>query len=1252
MFDITGEDIAQLNDADLRTLVARLALAELALRRAPQSAITAGGPQDGADGGIDVRVELSAEPTDPDFVPRASTGFQVKKPDLAAKAIINEMRPGGVLRPSIAALAEAGGAYVIASSGADLTDSTLQRRRDAMREAVADHPAGANLFVDVYDRSRLATWVNQNPGVAAWLRRRSGRPLSGWSAIGAWRDLGVAADAGYLIDESLTLIDEREGATGLPIADGIVALREALSEPGRSVRLIGLSGLGKTRLVQALFEAGVGEGDPLDAGMAVYADYADATTPSAREMASRLVEDGGRALLIVDNCNAATHGQLAELCGRTGSQVSLLTVEYDIRDDEPERTEVFRLVAASDALIEAWLKRDFPDVSAADRGRIAKFSGGNFRVARALAGTLRPGEGLGRLRDQDLFERIFLQRNDPDQTLLLDAQMLSLFYSIDITEGPEGELAPLATFAGRTVQAMYGSLAELQARGVLQARGRWRAVLPHAIANPLAAATLKRLPPQAFDAFCAALPERMRRSLSRRLGFLHDVPVAREIVTRWLDPAGPAGDVLAELDLAALTNIAPVDPSAVLARLEAAIEAGALDRLTGRGVGRGAWTDLLKALAYEPELFDRAAGLMARFIAAEAPDENFDSARSAFGELFQLYLSGTRATPEQRRVPVLGLLRSADPGLRRAGRVALDSLMKADQFSAISLMDFGARSRDYGWHPSTWPEIEGWYEAALDLVRDGGLEPVEERQIFAEAIRPLWRFDGCRSRLAAVAESARNSGWVEGWLALRVMLHYDGADMPAEVRALTEAIIAILAPRDLVAKAQAYVLSSRTGAWDAADAEDEDEADPLLGWRRVEALARDVGVHMAGAPNDLEAFLPQILSANSGGERAIPFGSGLAEGSTDLTATWAVLTTAFAALDPDRHNPTVLGNFLRGAMARDPAFGAARLDDALADPVLGEHFAFLQVVAGLDGPGVDRMLRAIERAGSVEKFRHLANIDSDGLPSVDLVRLLDAIAGLPGGPVLGLDMVWRHFHRSRDEAVRPFDPLLVDRARHLLTLLRADDLGDRRDYPIRFVAKAVLAGPEGRDAARAVSQMIYAAHKERGGWRRNGRGLAEALFRTQPELALDVLVDGDDGPVERLFESQPGRGSPLDTVPVETLLAWAELAPERRYARLGEVLSLFHKDQIDSAIGLNPVFIALLEQAPDKAAFLGDAYSRLHPNGWSGSLAAILAHRLALLEGLPDHPDITAWRMQEGGRVAKWIAGERQQEAEREESFE
>lgn len=60
MFDISPDEVALLNDIDLRELVGRLCEAELASRGLSTAAVTWGGNQTAADGGIDVRVALPA----------------------------------------------------------------------------------------------------------------------------------------------------------------------------------------------------------------------------------------------------------------------------------------------------------------------------------------------------------------------------------------------------------------------------------------------------------------------------------------------------------------------------------------------------------------------------------------------------------------------------------------------------------------------------------------------------------------------------------------------------------------------------------------------------------------------------------------------------------------------------------------------------------------------------------------------------------------------------------------------------------------------------------------------------------------------------------------------------------------------------------------------------------------------------------------------------------------------------------------
>src|SRR5262249_2189019 len=122
MFEIIGDDIASLSDDDLRTLVGRLCEAELRSRDLPTSAVTWGGNQTAKDGGLDVRVALPAGTSIDGFVPKADTGFQVKKPDMPRGEIIEEMKPEGKVRPVIVELAEASGAYIIVSGTGSTAD--------------------------------------------------------------------------------------------------------------------------------------------------------------------------------------------------------------------------------------------------------------------------------------------------------------------------------------------------------------------------------------------------------------------------------------------------------------------------------------------------------------------------------------------------------------------------------------------------------------------------------------------------------------------------------------------------------------------------------------------------------------------------------------------------------------------------------------------------------------------------------------------------------------------------------------------------------------------------------------------------------------------------------------------------------------------------------------------------------------------------------------------------------------------------
>ena len=611
MFDVTPEDVARLDDKQLRDLVGMLCESELRGKGYPTVAVTFGGDQNATDGGLDVHVALPAEAEIDGFIPRSTTGFQVKRQNMPPGAITAEMLPHGVIRPSIATLAEAGGAYVIVSSESSVSHSALLRRKAAMRDAVGALPNARSLKVDFYDRSRIATWVRDSLTAVLWLRKQIGRSIQGWQPYGPWSYPAGGLGAEYLVDQGVQIRRRPPNAEGdLSVIKGVSRLRQVLRSPRSVVRLVGLSGVGKTRFVQALFDERVSS-DALDSTRVFYTNMNDEPDPQPTSVAYDTVSERTRAILVVDNCPSHLHARLAEIVQAQCSQLSVLTIEYDIREDQAEGTDVYEVRAASTALVEMLLRNRYRGISQVDAHTAAEFSGGNARVGIALAETVVKGGTLQHLTDYELFRRLFMQRQDSDARLLEVAQACSLVYSYEGEDSSEqGELYRIGSMIEASAAEVHKATAELLRRDLVQRRGIWRAVLPHAVANRLAAAALENIPSRrVIDCLVSDAPERLQRSFARRLGYLHGSQAAGSLVTEWFSSAGRLGSVwnLNPFGISLFENVLPVSPAAALA----AIERGVPDYEATRPTVVGSYlARALRSIAYDAALFERAIRML------------------------------------------------------------------------------------------------------------------------------------------------------------------------------------------------------------------------------------------------------------------------------------------------------------------------------------------------------------------------------------------------------------------------------------------------------------------------------------------------------------------------------------------------------------------------------------------------------------------------------------------------------------------
>ena len=1252
MFDITPDDINQLNDIDLRELVGRLCEAELTSRGLSPAAVTWGGNQTAADGGLDVRVALPPDVSIDGFIPRPSTGFQVKKPDMPRAAIIAEMRLGGTIRPVIQELADDSGAYVLVSSTGSTADRALRQRQNALRDALDGVAHADQLHTDFYDRTRLATWVRCHPGLMLWVKEKVGRALVGWRPYGAWSGAAEGVNAEYLLDDKLRLhLGRHRDAPAQSVTQSIDELRGELAQPGKIMRLVGLSGVGKTRLVQALFDDRIGS-RPLSPSLAVYTNLADNPNPQPIGLASDLIANRRRAVLIVDNCPPDLHHRLSELCRGPNSTASILTVEYDVRDDQPEGTQVITLDTSSPELIEQLIQRRYPHLSQVDARTIADASGGNARIAIALAETVKRSDTIAGLSNDELFQRLFRQRHDPNDSLLRAAQACSLVYSFEgeALTGDEAELPRLALLADQTSAEIYRHLGELLRRDLVQQRGVWRAVLPHAIANRLAARALEEIPYDLIDQqLVDGDTERLARSFSRRLSFLPDHPRAVAIVQIWLAPDGLLGDttILNHLGRAMFENVAPVLPEAALAALERASNSDS-------DVATRVWRQhqsLLRSLAYDAPLFARSAHLLARVATQTTDEQEAKQALETFISLFTMYLSGTHASIEQRLGVIEQLLRSREVQARMLGLAAIGEVLKTRFFSSSHRFEFGARSRDYGYYPRSDADVNRWYSAALALIErlaliEGMMKP-ELRDLVAQHFRGLWTMAHMYDALEQLSHRfADDRFWRAGWAACRETIQFDRDLLTSEAASRLAALEVDLRPSNLHERVLAVVVGDRSGRFDLGDMDIEsDDASTI---ERVSASAYDLGTVVVTNDNVFTDLLPDLLR---GGNQAWAFGRGLAAASHDRRATWVRLVKGLEQIALEQRDVQVLIGFLAELWQRDRDLAHHLLDEAVDHPALVVCLPVLHSAVELDEYGVNRLKRALSTGQvPVRMYQTLAyGRVTDPLAGAVLKDLLLLIADQTDGFDVAVKILsLRLYSDSSAQRIHELD--LLEAGRELLR--RATFRGNRQDsdYQLARIVKACLIGPyvdriaaevAGRLKQAVLTYETYSFHNEH---------LLRALLECQPAAVLDALFGGDEDDhweVSDLFRSlSDRRGTPVDIVSCEDLIAWCERDGELRYPLMASIITFARHPDASGPQIWSEHAKALLAHAPDPRMVLAVFIRRFQPISWSGSRAAVIEANARLLDSLEVDipPSLMPFVTEAKAQLAQEIAQERQQE--------
>lgn len=1235
-FIVDKETIAALGDELLRELLVRLLEAEARQRGIPLSSIHAGGNQTAPDGGVDVAIHWEGGPSPNGWLPARSIAFQCKAERMRVAEIGKEMRSNGKPRPLLSKLVSAGGAYVMFTTD-DPAGLKHDERLQAMREVALEVDGGSDLLLRFFGADQIARWTSEHIGVSLWLLDRIGRGLTGWTPFGDWSSPGSAGKP-YIAGTN-----DRVHVGGVPrsATEALDEIRERLREPGGTVRLIGISGMGKTRFAEALFDANIGAGS-LAPALAIYADAGHELSVGLPVLTQQLAGSGVAAVVVADNCPGRLHAQAAAMIRRSPGHVSLLTIDHELLEDVSDGTLVAQMGGNTPEAIAGLLEQRCPWLSSSETSHLVDFSGGNARVALKIAGGSRDGVDIASFNDTQMLDRLFQadrQAVGPESRRCADAASLVYAFYADKADHEKIEHPTLAALVGMEPQVFYQEVARLIDFGVAQRRGPQRAIMPPPIANMLAKVFIRRADLTMLIETFERAPVRLFKSFARRLGDLHALPEAVSLANSLLAAQGALGEpaILKAEMRQAFIKLAPAAPGAAvdaIRRSQAGPNAAKLvdvDREARRD-----FASLLARIAHDKAMFIPAMEAMLPFLLAETPRQGRHSVAEHFHQRFWPRLSFTLASQDTRLAFIDRLLDDDNPNVRTIGVEALDHMLST-YFSSSMSIGFGSRAVNRQWSPPGTAGYRTWcgaaYSRLVATAREGDVAGSRAKEVVAENFRQQLSAGGNDMPVDAM-KAVRGLGyWDEGWNALCEALSFHRSSFTPELVPTVEELEREFRPRTPDELFEAFVMGAPWRHWKPSGRERHSA-------RPVERLAQRFGACLARR-GLADGYIARAVAIR-GQSSVYYFAQGVGRATADRDATWRRAHDRFAALPTAERNASVFAGLLAGVARTDTRWVEERLDAATQDPVLKSSLVTLHLGVPMDRATMRRFAGAL-RDGSVPP-PHFESLMyggvSESIAADELADFLRELFTSQEGANPAIQILRMRFHGDKDDK-RPIAPDLVQVAREFVADPRSYDEGHaQHDRSLDSLAKVALAGEGAEEIAKAICRALLARPRSNSS-DRDFDSLCQLLLRRFPGVVLEEIVEPQhaDNLVSSFFggmfrDDDDGATGP-ETFDIDAALSWVARDPSTRPARLAEHVRYFARDEATGNFAWSPIALALIDAASDPVKVLEVLERRFWSGGGSGSFASRFVRRRPMVAAMEKHSErrVRNWALEEDIRV-------------------
>jgi hypothetical protein len=1223
---ITNNDVKLLNDHQLVRLLWQLVYLELRASHVEQYDSQVPLSIYIKDGGIDGVARWANGLGSTSWFPSRNVGFQAKAADMDDRACGKEvLASDGTLKRQVRKLFDTGGIYVLFLAR-DCVEQSKQPRIQAIEESIraASIKAAGELIaapdVRIYDASDIAAWVNLYPAAVTTMLEWLGRPGSG---VMSWTELAGCKPF------QITFSNADQKRT-----DAITALRPKLFATRDVTRVLGASGMGKSRLVFEAFRPPPDpEGDPEQASRSNSFCYLNA----ARVGDVQVIMQGWRrqgciGTVILDDCPLELHEQICEEVRRSDSKLSLITIGSDLDPSAYAGTDtkVLLIEPATDGLIQGILEDAFAEINEADR--------------RFICDQLAQGYPLMAIRVAEA------RRGDAHLTARLTAPVLAkllgrpvpvgsaaervigacaLFESV----GVEGAAAAEREFVRTTfcpevsAEDFYREVIEFERSGALTRYGRVVQVRPKPLAIRLAADWWERCTPERAERIVGLeFPASLADSFCSRLRMLDFVPSLVVLCAEFCGSQGPFGQakvLSSDLGSRLFRAVVEVNPVAGINALNMAFAGWgtvALQELRDHARRNIVWS--LERLAFRERTFESAVEFLSRL--ARAENEKWsNNATGILSNLFMILLPGTEVSLTARIAPLLRMSRSDDAALRRVAIGAMDKALKSGHFTgSVGAETQGSSAPLTQYRPKVWKEVFDYWAACLlelcRLVEEDAEFSDQAASVVASHIRGLvshGRLDDIEIAIARIARS-RTVVWTRAIDEVRDAIKYEGAKAPPEVQERLNSWLNLLVPSDIVQRLRLVVTEA---PFEHEEAGAGEWVDVAAG--RAQALGQECGVEWE---RFIGLFHPLLLG---GQQQAYLFGKGLALGSALADSLFNELTSQLVQIQPDERNPALLSGWLEAVDERSSGECDGLLERLSGDSRL--QSAFPTILRGLKlNDGRVRLLESLLQKGAVAPRQLLGLSYGQAMRDVSVgtvsrlrVALMDF--GTEGAWV-ALDVLFMYIYSDQEKKValdQDFKAILMRGG--MLT----DQTSRKELHAFEKIAKRLIPGdPVLAESLMAELLNAFLVNLEID-WHTQeqllSRLLSNQLDVCWPLIKTALLANDGTALGRWNLTNCLGRSlrddeaAPISLIPLDYLGRWCDEEPLKAPELLAEMVPVLTKDA--DQWRLSNAVMMLLDRHGDQNSVRAAIGSSLNTFSWSGSLVPYYDRMIEVLEPLRRH---------------------------------